>query len=92
MSPIIFLDIDGVLNHRLFYEEKSQADRYKEVGPDLCDLDPEKVKLLNELIESAGADVVISSTWRYGKTIDQLQALLDKVGFTGKIVGLTPRL
>lgn len=29
---IIFLDIDGVLNHQLHYKEKRQTDRYKEEG------------------------------------------------------------
>jgi len=92
MNPLIFLDIDGVLNHQLFYEKKSQAQRYGDVGHPLCDLDPDKVELLNELIKNTNAKVVISSIWRLGKTIGDLQLLLEKVGFIGEIVGLTPRL
>jgi len=89
---IIFLDIDGVLNHQLFYEEKSQNQRYKEIGHPLCDLDPKAVGYLNTLIEDTGAQVVISSTWRKGKTVQAMQELLEKVGFKGKVIGLTPVL
>jgi len=95
---LIFLDIDGVLNHDLFYKEKSQDDRYKEVGYPDCDIDPKKIKLLNKLIKDTGAKVVISSTWkksstwRKGRTVEILQDILDRNGFKGKIIGLTPCL
>lgn len=46
MTKLIFLDIDGVLNHQIFYTTKSQAQRYKEEGHPLCELDAEKVGLL----------------------------------------------
>ena len=87
---IIFLDIDGVLNHQLFYEKMRQSETYKEIEHPDCDLDPETIELLNGLLETTGAKVVISSTWRKGTTIEELQAILEKAGFKGEIIGKTP--
>jgi hypothetical protein len=89
---LIFLDIDGVLNYELFYREQSQSERYKEVGHPLCDLSEHAVDLLNHIIDKTGAKVVVSSTWRKGRTVEELQELLEKVGFKGEIIGRTPSL
>ena len=58
-------------------------DRYEE-------LDPSCIQVLNEIVARGGADVVVSSTWRYGKTVAELQQMLDAHGFTGSVVGKTP--
>lgn len=53
---IIFLDIDGVLNH--------------ENTPDRCGIyigiEDRKVELLKQIVDSTGAKIVLSSTWRLG--------------------------
>ena len=92
MIKLIFLDIDGVLNHELYYVEKHQQQRANEVGYPLSDIDPEKVKLLNELVEKTGAEVVISSSWRKGRTVEELSNLLKQAGFIGSVIGKTPSL
>jgi len=74
---VIFLDIDGVL------APIRQWDRYG-------DLDPMCIGVLNEIVARGGADVVISSTWRYGKTVAELQEILDAGGFTGRVLDKTP--
>ena len=74
---MIFLDIDGVL------APIRQWDHYG-------DLDPMCIGVLNEIVARGGADVVISSTWRYGKTVAELQEMLDAGGFTGRVVDKTP--
>ena len=74
---VIFLDIDGVLAPILRW------DRYG-------DLDPACIKVLNEIVADGGADVVVSSTWRYGKTVAELQQILDAEGFDGRVVDKTP--
>ena len=61
---MIFLDIDGVL------APIRQWDRYG-------DVDPACIQVLNEIVARGGADVVVSSTWRYGKTVAELQEILD---------------
>lgn len=74
---VVFLDIDGVL------APIRRWDRYE-------DLDPECVQVLNEIVTDGEADVVVSSTWRYGKTVAELQAMLDAQGFTGRVIDKTP--
>jgi hypothetical protein len=76
---VIFLDFDGVV------APIRRWDRYE-------DLDPTCVQVLNEIVKGSNADVVVSSTWRYGKTVAELQAMLDAMGFTGRVVDMTPTL
>ena len=54
---IIFLDIDGVLNSVLYDAGRSE-DR-----PD-SRIDMSRVKLLADIVNAAGAKIVLSSTWR----------------------------
>jgi hypothetical protein len=73
---VIFLDIDGVL---------APIRRWDRYG----DLDPACIQVLNEIVASGGADVVVSSTWRHGKTVAELQAMLDAQGFAGCVLDKT---
>jgi hypothetical protein len=86
---IIFLDIDGVLNYELFYRNRNISEARSYPLSEIC---PEAVKLLNDLCESTGAKVVISSTWRLGKKLGEMQAIFKEVGFTGEIIDFTPCL
>lgn len=52
----IFLDIDGVLN----------CDTTKERCHGMLGIDPEKVLLLKHIVDETGAQIVLSSTWKYG--------------------------
>ena len=99
MQRIIFLDIDGVLNCQIFFEnhfsskkilrkkvqtkEMDKADYYKS---QLC---VERIMWLNKLCADTKANVVISSTWRKNKTVDELQEILNNSGATFKIIGKT---
>jgi hypothetical protein len=74
---VIFLDIDGVL------APIRQWDRYG-------DLDPACIEVLNEIVSGGDADVVVSSTWRHGKTVAELQEMLDAQGFAGRVLDKTP--
>jgi hypothetical protein len=74
---VVFLDIDGVL------APIRRWDRYGE-------LEPACIEVLNEIVASARAGVVISSTWRHGRTVAELQAMLEAKGFTGRVVDKTP--
>jgi hypothetical protein len=77
MRRVIFLDIDGVLAPIRTW------DRYG-------DLDRACIEVLNQIVARAGAEVVVSSTWRYGKTVAELQEMLEAEGFTGRVVDTTP--
>jgi hypothetical protein len=74
---VVFLDIDGVL---------APIRRWDRYG----DLDRACIQVLNEIVARAGADVVVSSTWRYGKTVPELQEILEARGFTGCVLDTTP--
>ncbi|SFM96894.1 HAD domain-containing protein [Methylobacterium pseudosasicola] len=58
MTPILFLDVDGVLNCKRTFTER---------GEPLWRVDADKVGLLNEVAKRTGCRVVVSSTWRKGK-------------------------
>jgi len=74
---VVFLDIDGVLAPIRLW------DRYG-------DLDPACIRVLNAIVLDGDAAVVVSSTWRYGKTVAELQAMLAAVGFIGTVIDKTP--
>jgi hypothetical protein len=74
---VVFLDIDGVLAPILHW------DRYG-------DLDPGCIRVLNEIVAGAEADVVVSSTWRHGKRVTELQEMLEAAGFIGRVIDKTP--
>ncbi len=76
MEKIIFLDFDGVLNSQLWYI-RTKGNR------EIDDLDTEAIGFLNTLIKNTGAKVVVSSTWRLNKTVDELQEILNRNGFKG---------
>ena len=92
MEKIIFLDIDGVLNHENFYKERYQK-RYEEgaVAYPYSEIDPICVQNLNQLVKETGAKIVISSTWRHSG-LDYCLDVLKFHGFEGEIIGITPDL
>ena len=54
------------------------------------DLDSACIAVLNEIVTHGRADVVVTSTWRYGKSVAELHAMLHASGFTGRVVDKTP--
>lgn len=91
---IIFLDIDGVLNHQEWYKKRYNTISKKEIVSNypLYEFDPVSVANLNLIILETGAKVVISSTWRHGRSVEDLQSLLNQVGFIGEVIGKTPNI
>lgn len=79
-QTILFLDIDGVLNHR---RTQPVPDR-----PFSCD--PENVRCLNALIAETGASIVITSDWRRLLPWEELCAVLNSFGIRGTFIGRTP--
>ena len=89
---IIFLDIDGVLNHEAFYRERHQRVMNGEkINHPYSEIDTKCVDNLNKLIEDTDAKVVISSTWRHSG-IDYCRDVLEYHGFKGEIIDITPNL
>lgn len=94
---IIFCDFDGVLNGVDSWSMSQQEYEAKREGPDdtplnllRLRLDPERVRILNDVLERTGAKVVLSTAWRYWPDQDYVREKLEKAGFAGTIVGATP--
>jgi hypothetical protein len=89
---VLFLDFDGVLNSNAFHRSSPPTDD-AQVLLSPKRLDPEAIARVNRVIEATGAHIVVSSTWRVRlDTKEELQVLLEERGFTGKVIGLTPRI
>jgi hypothetical protein len=102
VRPVIFLDIDGVLNHHGTYDVWRAA-RGLERGEDDAwvpgDEDPHVLKLfdavcvghLNALADAARADVVVSSSWRllYSRDFERLREVLVRAGVRAPVLGPT---
>lgn len=87
---VIFLDIDGVLNCQLFYTANSfNRDQDSWVKQNIC---TERMSWLNDLCKEVDAKVVISSSWRLGRKLPELDAELKTVGADFDIIGFTPNL
>jgi len=89
-KKIIFLDIDGVMNSQVDYELAEARGDLEKAREEAHELSERCVGLLNDLIDETGAEVVISSVWRYSTTKEEMQALFEKKGFMHKILDYTP--
>jgi len=92
---VIFLDIDGVLNHEIWFKGWKE---YKELCGGIVDhekrrwFDPRCVALVNRLTDETNAKIVLSSTWRQGVPVNDLKELLKGVGITGELIDKTPKI
>jgi hypothetical protein len=91
---VIFLDIDGVLNSNDWYVYRHgkmlAGDIVKEYP--LHEFDPKAIVRLNKIIAQTGAKIIVSSTWRKGRRIEDLQELLTNVGCIGEVIDITPSM
>jgi hypothetical protein len=86
---VIFLDIDGVLNSSEFmYSETRPGYPRRRRWPEEH-LDPEKIELLNQIIDKTGAVCVLSSSWRILIQPHELEEVMAAMGFRGKIIDRT---
>jgi hypothetical protein len=94
-EKIIFLDIDGVLNHLDWMGDfPPSLDRNNESfwKNHLC---PDNIKHLKSLVDKTGADVVISSSWRRAvpgeEPYKKIKEWLKDMGCDINIIGQTPQ-
>lgn len=90
-KKIIFLDVDGVLNCNDWYVERHRRIQAGEETRDYPydEFSPSIVAKLNKITDATGAEIVVSSTWRLGRTIDELRELFAQVGITGHVLDKT---
>lgn len=95
----IFLDIDGVLNSKKW----GDSDAYKQATAGMSDaevmliahhlhLDPDALKLINDLVKRSGAKVILSSTWRGKYSCQEMTDMMKSRGGDFEISDATPVL
>ena len=81
---VIFLDIDGVLNSDTYM--KKQLDNSSE-GIE-SEIDPATLILLKKAVDTTGAKIILSSSWRIMRKYNELEKFLMKFGIS--LSGKTP--
>ena len=66
---IVFLDIDGVLNSKLYDNERTEKDGNIDLG---------RLPYLKRIIDETGAEIVLSTTWREHWSVEPAER--DAVG------------
>lgn len=84
---ILFLDVDGVLNSDEYYNYIRPI-RKNLKFPD-TKIDPDAVNLLNYIVSKTGCEIVVSSAWRFGKSINALVSLFHEMGIEKDIFDMT---
>ena len=98
---IIFLDIDGVIClSREWGSRKRKIKRWELEGGDgqppvnirLDDFNKIAVDVLNDIILTSSADIVISSDWRLYATLSEMKDLFNQFGVIKEPIDFTPEL
>jgi hypothetical protein len=96
---VIFLDHDGVIC--LPQQQGGRFKKQKKAGfsfsndpnmPVECrfdNFDPKAVKILNEILEKTGAEIVVSSDWRNHATLEEMGEYYLSKGIAKKPIGYT---
>jgi hypothetical protein len=103
---VIFLDNDGVIclynnwggrtkKWAKYRSENPESSKLISDGPvnvRFDDFDKKAIKILNEILEETGAEIVVSSDWRYHATLEELGDYYLSQGISKKPIGITKRL
>jgi hypothetical protein len=95
-KPIVFLDIDGVLNSEQWYAQAASRKEKPNSQPSTQrsllerSIDPACVQRLNRLLQRTGAVVIVSSSWRTKHQLSEIVSILEARGFCGEVIGVTP--
>lgn len=79
---VVFLDIDGVLNNFLSHKEKDSTGHF----PYDVKINHEKVALLNKLLSTTKAKIVLSTRWVSRIGLQETITILASHGITGPYV------
>jgi hypothetical protein len=94
--PIVFLDIDGVLNSKQWYAQAASRKEERNSQPSTDrgllerSIDPACIQRLNRLLQRTGAVVIVSSSWRKKHELSEIVSLIKARGFCGEVIGVTP--
>lgn len=101
---ILFLDNDGVLclsnnwggrlkkfaKYRSSNPNSSKFINDAPVEYRFDDFDKKAIKILNEVLEETGAEIIVSSDWRYHATLEELGEYYLSQGIIKTPIGITP--
>src|ERR1035438_6509487 len=93
-EPVVFLDIDGVLNSKQWYAHDAAS--HEGISPSSSarrlwerSIDPDCVQRLNRILQQTGAVVIVSSSWRKKHALSEIFRILESRGFRGEFAGAT---
>ena len=103
---VIFLDNDGVIclsnnwggrskKWAKYRSKNPETSRYIDDAPvevRFDDFDKKSIKVLNEILEETGAEIVVSSDWRCHANLEELGKYFISQGILKKPVGITKLL
>ena len=90
-TPIIFLDLDGVLNYENYWVNRRKRPLREEWH--IRYFCPLAVKRLNRITDETKARIVFSSSHRFHfETFAELKEGFKLAGITGELIGITPKL
>jgi hypothetical protein len=106
MMKIIFLDNDGVMCLSTEWGGRiKKIKKWKLANPEsegyvndpkipahikMDNFNSKAVKVLNEILELTGAEIVVSSDWKLHCTLEQLQDMFKEYGVIKSPIGVTP--
>jgi len=104
-KSILFLDNDGVIClHNNWGGRQKKWEKFRKLNPDITlwdsapvdvrfdDFDKKAVKVLNQVLEETGAEIVVSSDWKLHATLDELGEYFLSQGISKKPIDMTPNL
>jgi hypothetical protein len=98
---VIFLDNDGVIclssnwgsrlkkQKKIGYKPSFDNNNQLPVEYRFDNFDAKAVKILNKILETTGAEIVVSSDWRYHATLEELGEYYTSKGIIKKPIGVT---
>jgi hypothetical protein len=103
---VLFLDNDGVIclsnnwggrtkkwaNYRSENPDSSKVLKDAPVSVRFDDFDKKAIKILNEIIEETGCEIVVSSDWKLHATLEELGEYYESQGIIKKPIALTPNI
>lgn len=93
IDKIIFLDVDGVINHTTWFNWAHQHPEFLKDGGHK-NIDPNSVRKIVQICEETGAGIVMSSSWRWNnfeQTIKKLYGIRDLRPILDRMIGVTVR-
>lgn len=102
---VIFLDNDGVIclsnnwgsrfkKQKAFFTEDNPRKGFGNNGPvevRFDNFDKKAVKVLNSILEETGAEIVVSSDWRFHANLDELGDYYEAQGIIKRPIGVTEK-